>query len=72
MSFSYTFCKVYFSFPIAYDREALAVTKDVFHVWRVYFLGYKRFSMVSDHTTLTRLLKQSSDELSDRKVHGVE
>ncbi len=41
-------------------------------VWKVYLLGCKHFSVVTDHATLTRLLKQSSDALTDRQVHWVE
>jgi hypothetical protein len=40
----------------AYDREALAVVEVLSRVWRVYLLGYKRFSVVIDHATLTHLL----------------
>ena len=53
----------------AYDREALAVVEAVSRVWRVYLLGCKHFSIVTDHATLTRLLKQPSDKLTDRQVH---
>jgi len=42
------------------------------YVWRVYLLGYKRFSEVTDHATPTHLLKQSSDKLTDGQVHRVE
>ena len=38
----------------------------------VYVLGCKHFSVVIDHATLTHLLKQSSDKLTDRQVHWVE
>ena len=41
-------------------------------VWRVYLLGCKHFSVVTDHATLTHLLKQTSDNLTGRQVHGVE
>ena len=53
----------------AYGREALSVVEDVSRVLKVYLLGCKHFSVVSDHTTLTRLLKQTSDKLTDRQVH---
>jgi hypothetical protein len=56
----------------AYDREALDVVEAVSRVWRVYLLGCKCFSFVTDHATLTHLLKQSSDKLTDRQVHRVE
>ena len=56
----------------AYDREALAVVEAVSRVWRIYLLGCKSFSVVTDHATLTHLLKQSSDKLTDRQVHWVE
>jgi hypothetical protein len=41
----------------AYDREALADVEAVSRVWRVYLLGCNRFSVVTDHVTLTHLLK---------------
>ncbi len=44
----------------------------VSRAWRVYLLGCKHFSAVTDHATLTHLLKQSSDKLPDRQVHWVE
>jgi hypothetical protein len=50
----------------AHDREALAVVQAVSRAWRVYLLGCKRFSVVTDHATLTHLLKQPSDKLGDR------
>jgi hypothetical protein len=56
----------------AYDREALAVVEAVSHVWKVYLLGCKHFSVVIDHATLTHLLKQTSERLTDRQVHWVE
>ena len=55
-----------------YDREELAVVEAVSRVWKVYLLGCKHFSVVSDHATLTHLLKQTSDKLTDRQVHLVE
>jgi hypothetical protein len=55
-----------------YDREALAVVEAVSRVCKVYILGCKHFSVVNDHETLTHLLKQTSDKLIDRQVHGVE
>jgi hypothetical protein len=39
----------------AYDRESLVVVEDVSRVWRVYLLGCKRFSFVTNHATLTHL-----------------
>jgi hypothetical protein len=56
----------------AYDREALAVVEVVSRVWKVYLLGCKHFSVVTDHATLTHLLKQTSDKLIDRQVHWAE
>ena len=56
----------------AYDREALAVVEVVSRVWRVYLLGCKHFSVVTDNATHTHLLKQSSDKLNDRQVHWFE
>ena len=44
----------------------------MFCVWRVYLLGYKRFSVVTGHATLIHLSKQPSDKLTDRQVHWVE
>ena len=57
---------------IAYDKEALAIVEVVSRVWRVYLLGCKSFSVVTDHATLVHLLKQSSDKLTDRQSHWVE
>jgi hypothetical protein len=45
----------------AYDREALVVVEAVSRVWRVYLLGCKHFAVVTDHATLTLLLKQLTD-----------
>ena len=56
----------------AYDREAIAVVEVVSRVWRMYLLGCKHFSVVTDHATLTHLLKNLSDKLTDRLVHWVE
>ena len=56
----------------AYAREALAVDNVVSRVWRVYLLGYKCFSIFTDHAALTHLLKQPNDKLIDRQVHRVE
>jgi hypothetical protein len=53
----------------AYDRETLVVVEAVSRVWRVYLLGCKRFSVVTDTATLTHLLKQTSDKLTNRQVH---
>ena len=53
----------------AYDREALAVVEGVSRVWRVYLLRCTHFSVINYHATLTHLLKQSSDKLTDRRVH---
>jgi len=53
----------------AYDREALAVVEAMSRVLRVFLLGCKRFSVVTDHATLIRLLKQPSDNLNDRQVY---
>ena len=38
----------------------------------MYLLGFKHFSVVIDHATLTHLQKRSSDKLTDRQVHWVE
>jgi len=40
----------------AYDREALAIVETMSRVWKVYLLGCKHFSMVTDHATFTHLL----------------
>ena len=45
----------------AYDREALAIVEAVSRVWRMYLLGSKCFSVITDHATLVHLLKQSSE-----------
>ena len=55
----------------AYDGEALAVVEAVSRIWRVYLLGYKHFSVVTDHANLPQLLKQPSDTLTDRQVRWV-
>ena len=47
----------------AYDKETLAIVEAVSRVWRVYLLGCKCFSMVTNHVTLVHLLKSSSDKL---------
>jgi hypothetical protein len=44
----------------AYDKEALAIVEVVSRVWRMYLLGCKYFVVVTDHTTLVHLHKQSS------------
>jgi hypothetical protein len=56
----------------AYDKEALAIVEAVSRVWRVYLLGCKCVSVITDHATLVHLLKQSSDKLTDRQSHWVE
>ena len=48
------YCETRYS---AYDREALAVVEALSRVWRVYLLGCKSLSVVTDHTALTHLLK---------------
>ena len=56
----------------AYDREALAMVEAISRVWRMYLLDSKCFSVVIDHATLVHLLKQSSDNLTDRQTNWVE
>jgi hypothetical protein len=57
----------------AYDKEALAIVDVVSRVWRVYLLGCKCFSVVTDHVTLVDLLiKQSSGKLTYWQSHWVE
>jgi hypothetical protein len=56
----------------AYGREALAVVEVVYRVWKVYLFGCKYFSVVIDHATITHVLKQTSDKLTDRQVNWVE
>ena len=56
----------------AYDKEALAIVEAVSRVWRVYLLGCKRFSVITDHASLVHLLKQSSNKLTDRQSHWME
>ena len=53
----------------AYDKEALAIVKDVSRVWRMYLLGYKCFSVVTYHVNPVQLLKQSRNKLTDRQTH---
>jgi hypothetical protein len=48
------------------------IMEAVSRVWRMYLLGCKGFSMVTDHATLVHLLKQSSDKLKDKQTHWVE
>jgi hypothetical protein len=57
---------------IACDREVLFVVEVVSNVWSVYLLACAHFQVAIDHVTLTYLLKQPSDGLSDRQVHWVE
>ncbi len=40
--------------------------------WRLYLLGCKRFSVVTNHATPTHLLEQPSYKLIDRQNHWVE
>ena len=55
----------------AYDKEALDIVEAVSRVRRMYLLGCKCFSMVTDHWTLVHLLKQSSNKLTDRKTDSL-
>ena len=55
----------------AYDFEALPVVKVVSRVWRVYLLGCKYFPVVIDYATLTHLLKQPSNKLTNRQVSSL-
>jgi len=41
----------------AYDKEALAIVEAVARVWRIYLLGCKCISVVTNHATLVNLLK---------------
>ena len=56
----------------AYDKEALVVVESVTRHWRMYLEGCKSFSVVTDHSTLTHLLTQSSADLTKRQAHFVE
>ncbi len=56
----------------AYDKDALAIVEAVSRVGRVYLLGCKCFSVITDHATLVHQLKQSSDKLTNRQSHWVE
>ena len=56
----------------AYDKEALVMVEAVSRIWRMYMLGSKCFSMVTDHATLVHILKQSSDKLTDMHAYWVE
>jgi hypothetical protein len=57
---------------IVYDKEALAMVEVVSRVWRIYLLGCKCSSVVTDHATIVHLLKQSSDKWTDRQTHWLE
>ncbi len=50
----------------------MAIVEAVSRVWRLYLLGCKCFSVITDHETLVHLLKQSSDKLTDWQSHWVE
>ena len=56
----------------AYDLEALAVVEAVTRVWRMYLDGAQSISVVTDHATLTHLLKQPSLNLTNRQARYVE
>ena len=56
----------------AYDKEALAIVESVHRAWRVYLDGCRRFTVVTDHATLTHLLTQPSANLTKRQSHFVE
>ena len=56
----------------AYDLEALAVVEAVTRVWRMYLDGARSISVVTDHATLTHLLKQPSLNLTKRQARYVE
>ena len=56
----------------AYDLEALVVVEAVTRVWRMHLDGAKAIQVVTNHSTLTQLLKQSSTNLSKRQAHFVE
>ena len=56
----------------AYDKDALIIVEAVSRVWKVYLLGCKCFSVITEHATLAHLLKQSSDKLTDRQSQWVE
>lgn len=56
----------------AYDLEALCAVEAVTRVWRMYLDGARSITVVTDHATLTHLLKQSSTDLTKRQAHFVE
>ena len=56
----------------AYDKEALAVVEATTRVWRMYLDGALSITVVTDHATLTHLLKQPSKNLSPRQARYVE
>ena len=56
----------------AYDLEALAVVESVTRVWRMYLDGCKAIQVVTDHSTLTHLLRQPSTTLTKRQAHFIE
>ena len=53
----------------AYDKEALAIGEAISRVSRMYLLGSKCVSVVSDHASLVHLLKWSTDKLTDSQTH---
>ncbi len=55
-----------------YDKEALAIVEGVSRVPKVYLLGCKCLSVVTNHAYLAHILKQPSDKLTDRQTHWVE
>ena len=55
----------------AYNLEAMAATQAI-KKWRVYIEGSEQTTLVTDHNTLTRLLTQKPDDLSNRHFGWVE
>jgi hypothetical protein len=53
----------------AYDHEILTVVEAMSRVRRVHLLECTCFSVVTDHATLTHLLKQPSDKFTGRQVY---
>jgi hypothetical protein len=53
----------------AYDKEALVIVEAFSRVKRMYLIGCTCFSVVTNHATLVRLLKQTIDKLAGRQTH---
>ena len=54
----------------AYDKDALGILETVSRVCRMYLLGCKCFSVVTDHAILVHLRNQSNFKLTNRHLIG--